>query len=496
VPDADPPQSASDDAGRRVAANTFARALGEILGKFASLAVFIVLAREVGVSEFGTYVFAFSWVQVATMPIALGAERYILHEVARNPGAMHDLLVNGIALKLIRAVPITALSFVLLELLGYGGTAREAVYILTVGQLIEALSRTLFAVFNGVERGTLVGITVVIQRVGAAALGLAAIAAGGGVVAVSATFTVGTAIGFAIGLVLMRRSLGLPRPRLNSEVRRAVARASRGYGLQDILGVMLAKLDVVILSLLATSTAVGLYGAAYRLLESTFFIGTAVVGAFAAMYTYLGRDTDPTVQTVFERSIKLVTVLLLPCAVGFGLLAEPAVVLIFGEDLEEADVALRLLAPTVVFMGVVTLGSSLLIARGRLRVLIVAGIAAVVVNIGLNLALIPSLEEAGAAMAMLVTSGLLAVFVLIRAAEAVGGVPWIRMLAAPLAAGAAMAAPLALIPWALPALAAGLLAYAGAYVAVERTISPSDLRYVLDFARRRLPAFGLKREPA
>jgi hypothetical protein len=70
------------------------------------------------------------------------------------------------------------------------------------------------------------------------------------------------------------------------------------------------------------------------------------------------------------------------------------------------------------------------------------------------------------------------------------------MLAAPLAAGAAMAAPLALIPWALPALAAGLLAYAGAYVAVERAISPSDLRYVLDFARRRLPAFGPRREPA
>jgi O-antigen/teichoic acid export membrane protein len=496
VPEADPPRSGSDSAGQRVATNTFARALGEIVGKFASLAVFIALAREVGASEFGMYVFAFSWVQVATMPIALGAERYILHEVARNPGAKHALLVNGIALKLLRAVPITALSFVLLELLGYGGTAREAVYILTVGQLIEALSRTLFAVFNGVERGTLVGTTIVIQRVGAAALGLAAIAAGGGVVAVSATFTIGTAVGFVVGLILMSRSIGLPRPRLDREVRVSVARASRGYGLQDILGVMLAKVDVVILSLLATSTAVGLYGAAYRLLESTFFIGTAVVGAFAAMYTYLGRHTDPSVQTVFERSIKLVTALLLPCAVGFGLLAEPAVVLIFGEELEDAAVALKLLAPTVVFMGVVTLGSSLLIARDRLRVLIVAGIAAVVVNVGLNLALIPSLDEAGAATAMLVTSALLAVIVLVRAAEAVGGVPWTRMLAAPLAAAAAMAAPLALIPWALPALAVGLLAYAGAYVAVERAISPSDLRYVLDFARRRLPAFGLRREAA
>ena len=496
MPDAEAPQTASGAAGHRAATNTFTRALGEIVGKFASLAVFIALAREVGVSEFGTYVFAFSWVQVATMPIALGAERYILHEVARNPGSMHDLLFNGIALKLLRAVPITALSFLLLELLGYGGTAREAVYILTVGQLLEALSRTLFAVFNGVERGTLVGTTIVIQRVGAAALGLAAIAAGGGVVAVSTTFTVGTAIGFAVGLLFMRRSIGLPRPRLARDVRVSLARASRGYGLQDILGVMLAKVDVIVLSLLATSTAVGLYGAAYRLLESTFFIGTAVVGAFAAMYTYLGRDTDPSVQTVFERSVKLLVVLLLPCAVGFGLLADPAVVLIFGEELEDAAVALRLLAPTVVFMGIVMVGSSLLIARGRLQVLIVGGVAAVVINMGLNVALIPPLEEAGAATAMLVTSVLLGGFILIRAADAVGGVPWPRMLGAPMAAGAAMAVPLTMIPWALVALAAGLAAYAGVYVLAERAISPSDLRFVADLARQRLPVLGLRRGEA
>jgi O-antigen/teichoic acid export membrane protein len=495
VPDAEP-QSGSGAAGHRAATNTFTRALGEIVGKFASLAVFVVLAREVGASEFGTFVFAFSWVQVATIPIALGAERYILHEVARNRDTMHDLLYNGIALKLVRAVPITALSFLLLELLGYGGAAREAVYILTAGQLIEALSRTMFAVFNGLERGPLVAATIVVQRVGAAALGLAAIAAGGGIIAVSITFTIGTAIGFGVGLLLTRRAIGLPRPHLARDVRLAIARSSRGFGVQDFLGVLLAKLDVVFLSLIATSTAVGLYGAAYRLLESTFFIGTAVLGAFAAMYTYLGRDTDPSVQTVFERSVKLLVALLLPCAVGFGLLAEPLVRLLFGDELVDAAVPLRLLAPAIVFLGVVTIASSLLIARGRVELLIRAGIAAVVLNVALNLALIPPLDEAGAATAMLVTAALLAAVLLARAAAAVGGVPWRRMLAAPLAAGAAMAAPLALVPWPLAGLAAGLAAYAAAYVLVERAVSPTDLHFVADLARRRMPVLGLRRGTA
>lgn len=483
-------QSPAGAAGKRAAANTVTRALGEIVGKFASLAVFILLAREVGVSDFGTFVFAFSWVQVATMPIALGAERYILHEVARDRKAMHELLYNGIALKLVRAVPVTALSFILLELLGYGGSAREAVYILTVGQLIEALSRTMFAVLNGIERGTIVAVTIVIQRVGAAALGLAALAMGGGVIAVSATFTVGTAIGFVVGLVLVRRAIGLPKPRFAREVRTQVARGSRGYGVQDILGVLLAKLDVVFLSLIATSTAVGLYGAAYRLLESTFFIATAVLGAFAAMYTYLGHHTEPSVQTVFERSVKLLVALLLPCAVGFGLLAEPAVTLLFGDEMSEAAEPLRLLAPAIVFLGIVTVGSSLLIARDRLPFLIKVGIAGVVINVGLNLALIPPYDDAGAAAAMLATSVILAVLILHRAAQAVGGLPYTRMLAAPLAAGAAMAVPLVLLPWPLLALAVGVAVFLAGYAVVERAVSPTDLRFVTDLARERVPWFA------
>jgi O-antigen/teichoic acid export membrane protein len=490
------PQSAAGAAGQRAARNTAARALGEIAGKLASLAVFIALARTVGEAELGDFVLALAWVEVAMIPIALGSERYILHEVARDRTRVHELLYNGIALKLTRAVPITVVSFALLEVLDYSSQTRQAVYILTVGVLMDSFMHTLSSIFNAFERGTLVATTIVVQRTTAAALGLAALAAGGGIVEVSVTYTIGTTTGFALGLVLMRRTVGLPAPRIARDVRARLARASRGYGIQDILGVLLAKLDAVLLSLLASAAAVGRYGTAYRLLESTFFLTIAVLGAFAAMFTYLDRDSEPSVQTVFERAVKLELALLVPCAVGFGLLAEPVVRLLFGAEFENAAVPLRLLAPAIVCLGIVTIASSLLIARGRLPLLLRVGAVAVVLNIGLNLALIPSLDDAGAATAMLITAVALAAVVLERAVAAVGGVPWRRMLAAPLAAGAAMALPLALLPWPAAALAAGLAAYAGAYVVVERAISPTDLRFLIDLARRLMPSVGVRRRAA
>jgi O-antigen/teichoic acid export membrane protein len=486
-PDETTPLSEAERAGDRVAKNTLLRAAGEILGKLASLLLFAVLAREVGVSDVGAFVFAFAWVQVAMMPIGLGFERYILRTIARDRSQVDELFFNVLYLKVLRSLPVAALSFTAIGLLGYDAQTRTAVYVLTLGQLLDSMARTLFAVFNAFERGSLIAATVVVQRYLAAGMGLVALAAGGGVVSVCVTFTVGTGIGLAWGLVLMRRSIGIPRLALPADARRQLRRMSRGYGVQDILGILLARLDAVMLSLLASQAAVGRYGAAYRLLESTFFLTSAINGAFAAMFAYLGRDTDPTVGAVFARSIKLGLSALVPCAVAFGVLAEPLSRAFFGAQLEGAAGPLRLLAPAVVMLGLVTLSSSLLLGRREPALLVRIAAVAVGVNIALNLVFIPLWQEQGAAAAMLVTGALFAAILLAYAIREVGVARLGAMWSGPLAAGAAMAA----VMWPLSdnllaAVPAGAAVYLGVLFAVERALNPVDIEFVFSMLRRRL----------
>lgn len=478
----------SERAAARVARNTTTRALGEILGKLASLVLFAVLARTVGEVDLGAFVFAFAWAQIATIPIGLGFDRYVLRRVARDRSTVDALFFNVLSLKLIRAIPVTALSFALVSVLGYDSDTRLAVYLLTAGTILDSISRTVFAVFNAYERGYLIAATVVVQRFAAAGLGLAVLAAGGGIVAVSGMFAVGTGIGLALGLVLMARSIGLPARALPDSGRAELRKSSRGYGAQDILGMLLAKIDAVLLSFLATEAAVGRYGAAYRLLESTFFLTSAVNGAFAAMYAYLERDSEPSVDVAFERSIKLALCALVPCGVAFGVLAEPVARLFFGAELEGAAGPLVLLAPVVALLGLVTLGSSLLVGRREPSVLVRLAATAVVVNILLNLALIPPLEDDGAALAMLITATIFAGLVVRQAVITVGGVRWRAMGAGPLAGGAAMGlAMLPLMDSLALALAAGVPAYVLVLWAVERALCPEDVRFMVGMVRSRLP---------
>jgi O-antigen/teichoic acid export membrane protein len=460
--------------------------VGEGIGKVATFILFAALARAVGPEGLGAFVLAFAILGIAIIPVALGADVYLLRRVARERSAIDHLFFNILALKLALAVPVLALAFLVANLAGYDATTKATIYVLSAGVLLDLMAKTLHSSFNAAERGELLAAMLIGQRVVTAAVAVAALVAGFGVVAVAAIYSAGAALGFAIGLVLMARRLGLPRVAVDPRGWRALVTETLPYGAQDVFGVLLFRLDAVMLSVLATEAAVGRYGAAYRLLESTLFVTWALNGAFAAMYVYLDRDTDPSVQAVFQRSVKAALAVLVPAAVVMGFLAEPICRIAFGDELADAAAPLRLLAPVVVMMSLVALTSSLVVSRrGPGPIARLTGVM-VVVNVALNFALIPPLGDSGAALAMLVTEAAFVVVALRLAVTTIGGVEWAPMTAAPATAGLVLSGVLALL-YGLPVLGLviGLPAYALVFWLLERRIAPEDLRFVRELLRRR-----------
>ena len=142
----------------------------------------------------------------------------------------------------------------------------------------------------------------------------------------------------------------------------------------------------------------------------------------------------------------------------------------------------------VVLIGLVTLSTSLIVSRRSPAAVVWLSGAMTVLNVAVNLALMPGLRERGAAIAMLATEAVFLVLAFRMALVTIDApVRWLPMTAAPLLAGALMTAVMLLLrdtPGA--ALAAGAVVYPAAFVATERLISPDDLRFVVEFARRRL----------
>jgi O-antigen/teichoic acid export membrane protein len=471
--------NAAQRAATRAARNTAVRAVADLTGKFASLALFVVLAREEGPVGVGIFVFALAWSELAIALVNMGYDRYLLRLVAGDRAELDRGFFNVLTLKLVRAIPVVAFSSGLVLILGEDETTRVCVLVLTAALLLDGLTFTVHAAFNALERAELVAASLITQRLVSGGLGVVLLVSGFGVEAVAVAYAAGSALGFALAMALLARRIGMPARVLPRGPRRELNRRSLPFAAQDLMAAGVARVDAVILAALATQAIVGYYGAAYRLLEATLFLSVALQGAFAAMYTYLSERTEPSINAVVQRSLKLSLALLTPCAVVLGVLAEPILELLFGAGFDAAVTPLRLLALTVVPLGIAILMWTLITSRREPRVLVVYSAATLALNIALNLLLIPPLDAEGAALAMLLTYVVAAVIMIRLAIQSVGGLQARQTLGAALSAGAAMAiVAVVLEPWLFLALPACLAVYVGVFVAVERKLAPADFDFI------------------
>jgi O-antigen/teichoic acid export membrane protein len=479
-------------AGERAAKNTAVRAAGEIVGKLGSFVLFAVLARETGPVGIGVYVFALAWGEVAMTPVGLGIDRYMLRAIAGDRSTLDGYFWNAFVLKVLRGIPIVLLSTLLVVLLfDWSGDKRWAVVAVSVGFLFDTLARTLMSVFNAFERAELVASMIVVERLLAAGLGLLALGLGYGVVAVGMAFATGALVKLLMSFYLLSSRLGMPKLALPADFRRDLRAKSLPYTTEDIFGLVLSRVDVLMLSALATGAVVGFYGSAYRLIDATTFVNVAIAGAFTAMFTYLGPDTTPTLQAVYQRALKLAMTLLLPIAVAFAVVPHVLCRAFFGDSLAAAGDPLRLLAPVVVLFPLIVQSTNLVLSRENPMKVVRVVATVAVINVVANAVLIPLMEAEGAALAMLISELIYLALALRLALPLTGGVHWRSMLPAPLLAGAAMA----LVLWALAgtlviALAAGVVVYAAVYAAIDAVVAPGELRFVVGLVTSR---FGGRR---
>lgn len=204
----------------------------------------------------------------------------------------------------------------------------------------------------------------------------------------------------ALGLILLKY-----RPHLKPSV--VVARrlliASAPLGLALALNVLYYRIDVPLLALLAGSTEVAVYTAAYRILD----VFTLVPGAAAAMavpiMSAIGLQHRRQLAAFATQYLELAVACGLFVGVGVTLFAGPLLHFLYAGRYDAS-------APTLIVLGwvaaatlVTTVFAPITIALERQRALLVATAIGLAANLGLNAVLIPGWGALGAAYATLVT---------------------------------------------------------------------------------------------
>jgi O-antigen/teichoic acid export membrane protein len=472
----------------RIARNAGARIAGEALAKVGSLAFFIVLARHVGEEGFGVFSFALALTGALLIAAGFGTDDLLAREVSRDKRRAGHYLGDAVGLKIFTSIALLAVALAVVTIGDYPTEARWVTLLVGAGVAMEVMSRSWHSVFQAHERLGLVSSCLIVQRLVTAAGGITILLAGGGLVAASAMFAVGALVALTTAEVMLRRAIGVRRSFPTRAGAMRLLHAGVPIGIAGVLFTLLLRLDVTLLSFLSTDAEVGVYAAAFRLVEGIQFVSWAFG---AAMLPWFAREQVPALlERGFMLGMKFEAGLLLPVGLVFTLFAPSIVHLLYGDQFAGAVVPLRILGCTVAFYGLQSFAGTVLIARDAPRALLRNVAIVCTQNVVCNAIFIPLAGANGAAAVTLSSSVLLATLAVTQGSRRCGGLMALRSFLGPLLAAVSMALVGLAVPLpAIPAGAIALLTYAGVFIAFEQILFPEDLRSYL----RALPRLGRAR---
>lgn len=441
---------------RRTGVNVAVSLAGQLIGKASTLAWTLVAARELSRSGYGVFFYAYALAGLASAVAEWGFDPVLIERVARDhdradPDLVDVAYTNAQAAQTAIAVPAFTVAAVLAAASPHSGGDRLAVVFVCLAVLFDLWTDTARAVGAALRDQVPTSRALVVQRGVTAAAAIVTLVLGGGVLGLCAAFLGGSAVGVAAHHSALR-GLGV---RLQLRAVRpaalvATARDCATLGVTVVVMMALFRLDVVLLGVFRGNAAVGAYAVAYRLFETTLFLTFSVQGATFPVMT--AADDPVVVGREVSRGLALAGSVY---AVFFAvcLCDAPGVIrLLFGPAYTHVSAgALRWLAAAPLCYLAGALATSALQAVRRRPLIVASAVVALIVNVALNLALIPRMSGTGAALATTVSYAVLAAVALVGLARAGVRVPMWRALGAPVLTGAATAGLLLALP--LPTIA-------------------------------------------
>jgi O-antigen/teichoic acid export membrane protein len=468
---------------RRFTSNAAWMLIGQVGAKVASFAFFVIVARGLGIHEYGYFTFTISFVPLFLMFGMWGLEITVVREVARSRDRVSELFASGFIMRIVLGVVALGLAAAFAPFFLDGAEAYTTLAIVGVALFVDELSGFVGTVFKAFERMKFFSLVILANRILSALLAFVAFVLNGSIVMLSLTYLVGSTGAFVVAWILLKKRF--PKTRLKDfRVKLAVKLLRDGIplGVAGVLNMAVFRIDFVLLQILTGSRAVGMYGAAYRFLESFLFVAWTLTSVVLPRMSRQGAGSR--VARTHGLTLALILSFYLPFAVGSWFLAPWAVTLLFSERYEPAAQAVPWLTSAAVFYGIAYLSRVTVIGVGsRQRVVWIAAVA-LAVNVVANLLVIPRYGFTGAAIATFATEVLEAALLVRLVVQVTGSTPFHRALVVPVVAAAVMGAVL----WATGADAAGGLllgvcVYGISILSLGRWIAPAEAARLLQLFR-------------
>ncbi len=368
-----------------------------------SFFIIIYVTRYLGPEKYGQYTFILTFASTFAIIWNFGLNTLLTREVAGNHELTSQYSGNVLLLKTTLFCCILPIALIFLNTLGYEAILVPFLLYL-FGLFLSSISGVFRSVFIAYRRMAYPALQDMLRSV----VMLIGVMVAVSIQQTGSVFNIVLCSFIAFGVVfifLLSIFLGkFDTPKLSVDVRFVVQMLKKAFPfvLTSFVNIVLFKVDHLMLSKMTGDRELGLYGSAYTIFEIilAFFPVIIMNAAFPVLSMQFKNDINE-LKSLCNLLMKYFLLLGLPVSVGTFLLGDAIILGVYGPEYGQAGTLMTVLGASIWICFITSLTSWIITAIEKQHLVLISAAAAMVLNVVLNIILIPSYGAKGAAMTTL-----------------------------------------------------------------------------------------------
>lgn len=384
------------------------------------LGIEVGVQNAVGVEEYGFYFKIFNLAYIFNILLDLGVTNYNTRNIAQHPQLIQKHLSGILSTKLLLLAFYMVVTFTVGALMGYQSRQFFLLMWLCINQFLNSLIVYLRSNFEGLLLFRWDSVISILDRV------LMIVICGALLLFHRNNFpiewfvyaqTAAYLVTLATALYATSRKVGLRRMHFRKPFTLAILRQSAPFALLVLLMATYNRIDPVLLGWLLPETIgdiqSGIYAGAFRLLDALtmvcYLVSVILLPVYAKMVSRYQVDHSTSVGKITQLMFSLLMAFAIGSSVTLSFMSRPLMDWLYTDHVDNMANVFSLLIFDLIPISFTYIFGTLLTANGNLRQLNLFATLSIVINVVLNLLLIPHLQAYGSAISSLAAQSFMAI---------------------------------------------------------------------------------------
>jgi O-antigen/teichoic acid export membrane protein len=340
---------------RQVAWNTIIQFLSKIISIIFGLFAIALMTRYLGRTAFGEYTTINTFISFFAVAADLGLTLITVQMISRPNIDQQKTLADLFSLRFFSALLLLLLAPLTVLFFPYPAAIKLGVLITVSSYFFVALNQIMVGLFQKELKLDRVALAEIISRLALLGGVIIAIRQNWGLFGILWVSAAASGVSFAIHFVLARKIVPL---KLNLDWKSwlNILKKSWPIGLTIVFNLIYLRADTLLLSIFKTQAEVGIYGAAYKIIDVLITLPFIFAGIVLPLMTAAWlQKQEKQFQNILQRSFDLMSIIALPMIFGTFFLAEDIMSLVAGQEFANGAPVLKLLmiAASTIYVGTV-----------------------------------------------------------------------------------------------------------------------------------------------